>query len=227
MEGDPNFTLKAFAVVMGVFGTFLLAFVLQRGWFYLKTKSRSDIQPSRLKPAMDFACLLAGALSLWIGVEALRLAIASNDWIVQPDSESKIAEIEVGIADAENNELNLLFYPVDQAGLRIASERRPVLTSSDYLELRVDVLHWRKPWAWLGRGGFYQFHSLGGYSEGESPEITQLEHAQVPGSMGVKLFLQPNDPQTVRQKCIEGQVYDVLFVPKTGRLIIRLQSDHR
>ncbi|MHC4841278.1 MAG: hypothetical protein ACYTDT_10055 [Planctomycetota bacterium] len=227
MEGDPNFTLKAFAVFMGVIGTFLVAFVGQRGWFFLKTKNRSDVHSSRLKPAFEVACLLAGALSLWIGVEALRLAIASNDWIVQPGTDAKIAEIEVGKADRETNELNLLFYPVDQAGLRVASERRPVLTSSDQFELKVDVLRWRQPWAWLGRGGFYQFHSLGGFEEGRSHEETVLEHADVPASMGVKLFLQGNEPWTARQKCVEGEVYDVLFSAKTGQLIVRLQAERR
>lgn len=227
MEGDPNFTLKAFAVVMGVFGTFLIAFVVQRSWFFLRTRNRSDIHSSHLKPAMDVACLLAGALSLWIGVEALRLAIASNDWIVQPGVKAKIAEIEIGKADRETNELNLLFYPVDHAGQRVASERRPVLTSSDQFELRVDVLHWRKLWAWLGRGGFYQFHSLGGFEEGRSPAVTQLEHAEVPDSMGVKLFLQDNEPSVVRQTCVEGEVYDVLFMPSTGEITIRLQPDRR
>ncbi|MDC1142577.1 hypothetical protein OAU50_05765 [Planctomycetota bacterium] len=225
MDGDANFTLKAFAVVMGVLGTFLVAFVAQRGWFFLKSRKRSDIQSGSLKPALEIGFMLAGLLSLWIGVEALRLAIASNDWIVQPGTEAKIAEIEIGKADRETNELNLLFYPVDQAGLRIASERRPVLTSSNQFELKVDVLRWRQPWAWLGRGGFYQFQSLGGFEEGRSPEVTQLERAEVPGSMGVKLFLQPNEPWTVRQECVEGEVYDVLFSARTGEVKIRLQQD--
>jgi hypothetical protein len=223
MDADPNFRLKAFAVIACVLGVFLVAFVAQRVWYWMRTRRREDVDTSRVEPIIDFGLLAIGAIVIWIAIEALALAILTADLNVQPARERKIAEIEIGKQDAETGQLNLLFYPVDPAGRRLPAQRRPVLTSGDEFELLVEVIQWRDAWTWLGEGGFYQFISLGGYDDGsgETPEKTSLEVRQLPRSAGATLFLRKPKQWEVRQKCAEGDIFDVWLDPASGELQIR------
>jgi hypothetical protein len=123
MDADPNFRLKAFAVLACVMGVFFVAFVAQRIWFWLKTRRRDDVDTSRLAPIVDFGLLALGGLVIWVAIEALILSIITSELSVQPDERRKVAEIEVGRLDPQGGQLNLLFYPVDRAGRRVAEQR--------------------------------------------------------------------------------------------------------
>src|SRR5690606_40514716 len=96
MDADPNFRLKAFAVLACVLGVFFVAFVAQRIWYWLKSRRREDVDTSRLAPVIDFGLLAMGGLVIWVSIEALLLAIVTSDLPVQPDTRRKIAEVEVG-----------------------------------------------------------------------------------------------------------------------------------
>ena len=224
MDGDPNFRLKAFAVIACVLGVFLVTFVAQRVWFWMRTRRRSDVDTSRVEPIVDFGLLGIGAIVIWMAVEALVLAVLTSGLPVQPNERSKIAEIEVGRLDTETGQLNLLFYPVDRAGRRQTAQRRPVLTSGREFELIVEVLEWRAAWAWVGEGGFYQFVSLGGVGGADNPEQTELEHADLPRTAGATLFLKAPKRWEVQQPCNEGEVYDIFLNPETGVLDIKKQE---
>lgn len=223
MEADPNFRLKAFAVIACVLGVFLVSFVAQRVWYWMRTRKRDDVDTTRVEPIIDFGLLGIGAIVIWMAIEALVLAVLTSDLNVQPRNERKIAEIEVGKQDPETNQLNLLFYPVDPAGRRLSEQRRPVLTSGGDLELIVEVVQWRSAWEWLGEGGFYQFVSLGGYDDGSgaAPEKTLLEKEDLPRTVGATLFLRQPRQWEVRQRCEEGDVFDVWLNPANGELQVR------
>lgn len=223
MDADPNFRLKAFAVIACVLGVFLVSFVAQRVWFWMRTRKREDVDTSNVEPIVDFGLLGIGAIVIWMAIEALVLAIITADLNVQPRRERKIAEIEVGKLDPESEQLNLLFYPVDPAGRRLAEQRRPVLTSGEDFELIVEVIQWRSAWSWLGEGGFYQFVSLGGYDDGsgETPEKTLLDREALPRTAGATLFLRQAKQWEVRQKCEEGEIFDVWLNPENGELQVR------
>jgi hypothetical protein len=213
MDADPNFRLKAFAVISCVLGVFLVTFVAQRVWFWMRTRRRQDVDTSRVEPIVDFGLLGIGAIVIWLAVEALVLAVLTAPLHVQPAVRHKVAEIEVGRLDAETRQLNLLFYPVDRAGRRQTAQRRPVLTSGHEFELIVQVLEWRSIWTWLGQGGFYQFLSLGGIDPvGGNPEKTSLERAELPSTAGAAMFRK------------EGEVYDIFLNPDSGELEITLQQ---
>ncbi|MBZ0135550.1 MAG: hypothetical protein K8I27_04145 [Planctomycetes bacterium] len=226
MDADPNFRLKAFAVIACVLGVFLVSFVAQRVWFWMRTRRREDVDTSKVEPIIDLGLLGLGAIVIWMAVEALVLAVLTTDLNVQPNQQRKIAEIEVGKLDNETDQLNLLFYPVDPAGRRLPAQRRPVLTSGDELELIVEVIEWRGPWRWLGEGGFYRFVSLGGYDDGsgDTPERTLLDPAGVPRTIGATVFLRKAKQWEVRQICEEGDIFDVWLNPESGELQVREHS---
>jgi len=224
MDGDPNFRLKAFAVIACVLGVFLVAFVAQRVWYWLKTRRREDVDTSRVEPIIDFGLLGVGLLVIWMAIEALVLSVLTSSLQIQPRELSKIAEIEVGKLDQETNQLNLLFYPVDRAGRRLSGQRRPVLTAGQEFELIVEVIEWRGAWTWLGEGGFYQFVSLGGFGNGATPEKTTLEPKVLPRTAGATLFLRKPKQWEVREPCEEGDVYDIFLNPGTGALEVKLQQ---
>lgn len=227
MDTDSAFRLKAVAVFGGVLGVFLVAFVVQRVWVWMKTRRREDIEASRMIPVVDLSLLGIGAIVIWLAVEALVLAVQTAEFAVQPAMARKIAEIEVGKLDREAQQTNLLFYPVDRAGRRQAARRRPVLTSGDQFELKVQVIQWRGMWSWLGQG-YYQFVSLGGFdsvSGVPATEVADLDPRDVPGGVGGLLFLARAQGWESRQPLQEGQVYDVLLDPASQSLQVRLHED--
>lgn len=223
MGDDPNFRLKAFAVIACVLGVFLCSYVAQRVYYWMRTRRREDVETTRVAPIIDFGLLGFGAFVIWLSIEALLLAIVTAGLKVQPESLQKIAEIEVGKLDRETDQTNLLFYPVDQAGRRQADQRRPVLTSGDQFHLTVEVTRWRDVWSWLGQGGFYQFEALGGYDRAGAPaaERTALDPTRLPGGLGRMVFLRPSVSWEVRQACSEGDVYDIMLDPQTQALVVQ------
>ncbi len=227
MDADPNFRLKAFAVLACVLGVFFVAFVAQRIWYWLKSRRREDVDTSRLAPVIDFGLLAMGGLVIWVSIEALLLAIVTSDLPVQPEARRKIAEVEVGRLDPDSGQLNLLFYPVDRAGRRMAEQRQPVLTSGDEFELSMEVLQWRSAWAWLGEGGFFQFISLGGNdSRGVlNPDVTALDARTLGRSFGALIFLRPPAPVRILQPCEEGEIYNIYLDPRTSQLDVEAGTD--
>jgi hypothetical protein len=220
MDADPNFRLKAFAVLACVMGVFFVAFVAQRIWFWLKTRRRDDVDTSRLAPIVDFGLLALGGLVIWVAIEALILSIITSELSVQPDERRKVAEIEVGRLDPQGGQLNLLFYPVDRAGRRVAEQRRPVLTSGDKFELRAELLRWRGAWEWLGEGGYFQFISLGGVDSrgGITTEQTSLQVRPTPRTFGAMVFLRGPEPSEVDEHCEVGEIYDIYLNAARGSL---------
>ncbi len=229
MDGDPNFRLKAFAVLTCVLGVFLVVFVAQRAWFWVKSKRREDVETSTLAPIIDFGLLGIGCIVIWLAIEALVLAVITAELPTQPAVRRKIAEIEIGKLDEQTDQLNLLFYPVDPAGRRLAEQRRPVLTSGNHFELQVETLQWRWAWDWLGEGGFYQFISLAGYGTrtASAPQRTELETREVPRTVGATLFLRAPQHWEVRQRCKEGEIYDIFLDPAQKALVVELHSNER
>lgn len=227
MDADPSFRLKAFAVIACVLGVFLVVFVAQRVWFWMRTRARADVDTSRVEPIVDFGLVGIGLIVIWISIEALVLSMLTTSLKVQPRAHQKIAEIEVGKLDEQTDQLNLLFYPVNRAGQRLSTQRRPVLTSGQDFELVVEVIEWRSAWTWLGEGGFYQFVSLGGFDEssGSTSEKTALDPKDLPRTAGATLFLRKPRQWEVRQPCNEGEVYDVYIDPASSELQVRLHSD--
>jgi hypothetical protein len=225
MDGDPHFRLKAFAVLTCVVGVFLLAFVVQSAWYWLKSKRRPDIETSPLSPFVHSTCLIVGAIVVWFAIEFLVLAIRTQHLPLQPSAPAKIAEIEVGKYEPETGQLNLLFYPVDRAGRRLSDQRLPVLTSGERFELRLELIEWRRGLAWLGEGGFYQFLTLGGVHDDVTgrPEVLVLKTTDVPRSLGARIMLRPSEPREVQQQGTEGVVYHVMLDPRTNLLSIQLE----
>lgn len=223
MGDDPNFRLKAFAVIACVLGVFLLSYVAQRVYYWARTRRREDVETTRVAPFLDFGLLAVGAFVIWLSIEALVLAIVTAPMKVQPSSLQKIAEIEVGKLDRDTDQTNLLFYPVDRAGRRLAEQRRPVLTSGDQFHLTVEVTQWRGMWRWLGEGGFYQFVALGGYDPAGTPvaERTSLDPIRLPRGLGRLVFLRGEQAWEVKQACREGEVYDIMLDPDAGQLVVR------
>jgi hypothetical protein len=226
MEGDPNFRLKAFAVLACVLGVFFVAFVAQRIWFWMKSRRREDVDTSRLEPIIDFGLLGLGAVVIWVAVEALVLAVLTAGLQVQPEGRRKVAEIEVGRLDPQGSQLNLLFYPVDRAGRRISDQRRPVLTRGDTFELQAERLEWRGAWRWLGDGGYYQFVSLGGQDSRGAlvSESTSLRLRPLPRTVGALLFMRSPTPATAREACEEGKIYDIFMDSRSGSLAVELHE---
>lgn len=224
MDDDPNFRLKAFAVLACVLGVFLVVFVAQRAWYWFKSKRREDVETSNLAPIIDFGLLGLGCIVIWLAIEALVLAVLTGELPVQPETKRKIAEVEVGKLDVQTDQLNLLFYPVDRAGRRVADQRRPVLTSGDHFELEVETLEWRGAFNWLGSGGFYRFISIAGHDPrgASQPQRTAFETRAVPRTAGAVVFLRAPQPTLVRQQCGQGDIYDIVFDPVTGRLEVEL-----
>ena len=210
MESDPNFRLKAFVVIAGVLGVFLVSFVAQRVWYWLRTKGREDIEQSRLKPLLDYGLLLLGFVVIWLAIEGLLLSIALAHFKVQPEVGRKIAEVEVGRYDKETGALTLVFYPVNAAGHRQPKFRKPVFTSGSQMWLEVEVIDWRGGWGWLGGKGFYQFKSLGGFTPGgDAPDPKGLDLGKRPTGVGAMIFLRPSRVWEVRDGCYEGDIFSV------------------
>jgi len=223
MGDDPNFRLKAFAVIACVLGVFLVSYVAQRVYYWMRTRRREDVETTRVAPIIDFGLLAFGAFVIWLSIEALVLSIATTKMTSQPETLQKIAEIEVGKLDRETDQTNLLFYPVDRAGRRQAEQRRPVLTSGDQFHLAVEVTQWRAMWGWLGEGGYYQFVTLGGADKNGAPVVapTSLEPIRLPGGLGRAVFLRAPVSWEVHQTCNEGDIYDILLDPQTQALIVQ------
>jgi hypothetical protein len=223
MGDDPNFRLKAFAVIACVLGVFLCTYVAQRVYYWLRTRRREDVETTRVAPIIDLGLLAVGGFVIWLSIEALWLAIVSSRLNVQPAEMQKIAEVEVGKFDRETDQTNLLFYRVDSAGRRLADQRRPVLTSGSYFVMQVETASWRGMWEWLGQRGFYQFVALGGVDSRDAPaaDLTPLDNVRIPGGLGAVVFLQPPQAPEAREACIEGKVYDVMLDPSSQALLIR------
>ncbi|MBX3473302.1 MAG: hypothetical protein KF754_02895 [Planctomycetes bacterium] len=226
MGDDPNFRLKAFAVITCVLGVFLVSFVAQRVYYWARTRRREDVETTRVAPILDFSLLALGAFVIWLAIEALVLAISTARLTTQPDSLQKIAEIEVGKLDRDTNQTNLLFYPVDRAGRRQAEQRRPILTSGDHFHLTAQITQWRSMWAWLGEGGFYQFLALGGFDNvgGGATEATSLDPSPLPRGLGRVVFLRAEQAWEVKQACKEGEVYDILIDPQRNALVVQMHK---
>lgn len=227
MGEDANFRLKAFAVIACVLGVFLVSYVAQRVYFWLRTRKREDVETSRVAPFIDFGLLALGGLVIWLSIEALILAIATSGLNVQPPELRKIAEIEVGKLDRENDQTNLLFYRVDQAGRRLTEQRRPVLTFGDRLDLQVEIVQWRGVWGWLGGEGFYQFVSLGGLKAASGTPTagqTRLDPVEMPRGMGTLIFLREPQTRWVGEVCREGEIWDILLDPQSQSLSIRVHE---
>ncbi|MBE7492691.1 MAG: hypothetical protein HS108_13180 [Planctomycetes bacterium] len=222
MGEDPNFRLKAFAVIACVLGVFLVSYVAQRVYYWARTRRREDVETTRVAPIVDFGLLALGAFVIWLAIEALLIAIAASALKSQPEQPRKIAEIEIGKLDRETNQTNLLFYPVDNAGRRQPEQRRPVLTGGDHFHLTVEVLQWRAAWDWLGEGGYYQFIALGGTDRNGAPvaERTSLQTATLPQGLGRMVFLKAPAVWEIRQACNEGEIYDIVLDPQTQSLVV-------
>jgi hypothetical protein len=208
VDPDPVFRLKFLVFVAGVLGVFLVAFVAQRVWYWLKTRKRDDVETSRVVPVIDFSLVIVGALVIWFALEGLALALRLSAFAPVPVKAQKIAEVEVGRRDPVSGQLTLLFYPVDAAGQRRRGYHVPVFTSGERFELNVEVFQWRGMWGWLGERGFYQYTSLGG----DSGSVTKrLGNGVRPGGVGGALFLSPSVFWTARpsQQVVEGEVYHV------------------
>lgn len=210
MDPDPVFRLKFLVFVAGVLGVFLVAFVAQRVWYWLKTRKREDVETSRVVPVMDFSLLVFGAVVIWFAVEGLVLSLRLSTFAPVPIQQQKIAEVEVGRRDPVSGQLTLLFYPVDAAGQRRRGYHVPVFTSGERFEFNVEVFQWRGLWSWLGENGFYQYTSL----SGDAGSVTKrLGTGSRPGGAGGALFLSPSVFWTARpsQEVSEGEVYNVFL----------------
>ncbi len=219
MGSDPSFRLKVFVVIAGVLGVFLVAFVAQRVWYWLKTRKREDVETTRLAPVVDFGLLALGGVVIWLALEGLLLSIHLSGFTVQPPQRQKIAEIEVGRFDKENGQLTLLFYPVDAAGQRRRDYHVPVFSTGQQFELSVEVFDWRGAWSWLGEKGFYQYLSLGGVPNGTStgvPARKDLSIRAKPGGVGGMIFLEPSLTSNGKpgKDVSEGDVYDIFLGDK-------------
>jgi len=223
MGDDPNFRLKAFAVIACMLGVFLCSYVAQRVYFWWRTRKRDDVETTPVAPFIDFGLLGLGAVIIWISVEALVLAIVTSKLNVQPTGLQKIAEVEVSKLDRDTNQTNLLFYRVDSAGRRRTDQRRPVLTSGTHFVLQIDVVTWRGMWSWLGETGFYRFVALGGVDSPDAPAVNlvSLDAVEMPGGVGQLVFLNRPEPKAVSQPCAEGEVYDILFDAESQYLTVR------
>lgn len=219
MGSDPNFRLKAFVVIAGVLGVFLMAFVAQRTFYWLKTRKRTDVVTSRMEPIVDFTLLFIGAAVIWLALEGLLLSVRLAEFSVQPDGRAKIAEIEVSEYDEQSGQLRLVFYPADEAGRRRRDYQVPVFTSGSRFNLELEVMEWRAGWNWLGERGFFQFLSVGGQvPEGATlvPSRKDLRVAPTPGGVASFVFLRKAVPwrggpgATVKN----GQIYDVFLGDK-------------
>lgn len=214
MEGDPTFRLKVFVVVAGVLGVFLVAFVAQRGWYWLRTRKREDIETSRLEPIFDFGLLAVGLAVIWVALEGLIVAYGLAPFARRPMERRKIAEIEVGRVDPETGRLTFLFYPVDEAGERRRERRVPVFTSGGRFELEVEVVEWRDSWEWLGGPGEFRFKGLSGYDDKEgaaTADRRDLSSGSAPGGLGGWLFLKPSTVWSAvpEKACLQGEVFDI------------------
>ncbi|MCC6575521.1 MAG: hypothetical protein IT462_17215 [Planctomycetes bacterium] len=220
MGSDPNFRLKAFVVIAGVLGVFLMAFVAQRTFYWLKTRKREDVDTSKMEPIMDFSLLFVGGIVIWLAVEGLLLSTRLAEFSVQPGTRTKIAEIEISKYDRDTGHLRLVFYPADAAGQRRRDYRIPVFTTGQRFELQVEVVEWRGAWGWLGERGFFQFVSLNGRNAGalpgSQPQRKDLRVSPTPGGVGALVFLRNatiwrGEPGEDVQ---DGQIYDLYLGEK-------------
>ena len=220
MDPDPSFRLKVLVVIAGVLGVFLVAFVAQRTWYWLKTRNREDVDTTKMHPVIDFTLLAIGGVVIWLAIEGLVLSLHLSAFPQLPTSRPKIAEIEVGRTDPVSGQLTLLFYPVDAAGQRRRGNHVPVFTNGRRFELTVEVFNWRGMWAWLGDSGFYQYLSLSGENGSPSKDLSQRPK---PGGVGGALFLlsSPNRAVKPGNDVSEGEVYDVYLSDNSAELILR------
>jgi hypothetical protein len=208
VDPDPSFRLKVLVLIAGVLGVFLVAFVAQRSWYWLKTRKREDVDTTKVHPVIDFTLLALGCVVIWLAIEGLILSLHLSAFPQSPPSRQKIAEIEVGRIDAVSGQLTLLFYPVDAAGQRRRGYHVPVFTTGKRFSLTMEVFRWRGVWAWLGESGFYQYVSLGGDPGSPSKDLSQRPK---PSGVGGAIFLTPslNWETTPGADVHEGEVYDV------------------
>ena len=75
MDPDPSFRLKVLVVIAGVLGVFLVAFVAQRTWYWLKTRNREDVDTTKMHPVIDFTLLAIGGVVIWLAIEGLVLSL--------------------------------------------------------------------------------------------------------------------------------------------------------
>lgn len=220
MDPDPSFRLKVLVVIAGVLGVFLVAFVAQRSWYWLKTRKREDVDTTKVHPVIDFTLLAIGGVVIWLAIEGLILSLHLSAFPQLPVARQKIAEIEVGRTDPVSGQLTLLFYPVDAAGQRRRGNHVPVFTNGRRFELTVEVFNWRSMWAWLGDSGFYQYLSLSGESGSASKDLSQRPK---PAGVGGALFLRsaPNRAVKPGNDVQEGEVYDVYLSGESAELILR------
>ena len=215
MGSDPNFRLKAFVVIAGVLGVFLMTFVAQRAYYWLRTRKREDVDTSKMEPVIDFSLLFVGAVVIWLAIEGLVLSTRLAEFSVRPTARAEIAEIEVSGYDAATKQLRLVFYPADAAGQRRRDFKIPVFTSGSRFDLEVEVMEWRTAWAWLGERGFFQFVSIAGSDDAGGvagqPTRKGLRVGPTPGGAGAFLFLRGALKWRVSpgQELKDGQIYDL------------------
>jgi hypothetical protein len=220
VDPDPSFRLKVLVVIAGVLGVFLVAFVAQRVWYWLKTRTREDVDTTKVHPFIDLTLLAIGGVVIWLAIEGLVLSLHVSAFPQLPTARQKIAEIEVGRLDPVSGQLTLLFYPVDAAGQRRRDNHVPVFTNGKRFELIVEVFNWRSMWSWLGESGFYQYVSLSGEPGSPSKDLTQRPK---PGGVGGAMFLRlsPNRVMKPGADVREGEVYDVYLSDDSAELVPR------
>jgi hypothetical protein len=219
VDPDPGFRLKVVVVIAAVLGVFCVAFVAQRVWYWIKTRKRDDVETSHVVPFIDLSLLVIGAAVIWLAAEGLFVALRVSAFAQVPARREKIAEIEVGRADAVNGQLTLLFYPVDAAGQRRRGYNVPVFTRGKSFELNLEVFKWRGLWSWLGETGFFQYVSLSG-ANGEGKDLASRAK---PGGVGGAMLLSPSVNWTAKpgQDVKEGDVFDVYLSDDSAEVVLR------
>lgn len=220
MDPDPVFRLKVLVFIAVVLGVFLVSFVAQRCWIWLKTRKRDDVETSHVVPVLDFSLLALGSIVIWFAIEGLMLSLGLSAFAQVPPARYKIAEVEVGRTDPVSGQLTLLFYPVDAAGQRRRGYHVPVFTSGKRFELNVEVFKWRAMWSWLGETGFFQYVSLGGDA---GANMKDLKFGEKPAGVGGAMFLAPSTNWTARpgQDVREGDVFDVHLSGEKAEVTLR------
>lgn len=220
MDPDPGFRLKVLVVIAGFVGVFLVSFVAQRTWYWLKTRKREDVETTRIVPALDLSLLIVGVAIIWLAVEGLVVSLRVSSFAQVPSTRQKVAEIEVGRTDGVSGQLTLLFYPVDAAGQRRRGYHVPVFTNGKRFELNMEVFKWRGFWSWLGETGFFQFGGLRGSNDGASKDLSTRPK---PGGVGGAMFLGPSLNWSAQpgEDVKEGDIFDVYLSDDKADVVLR------
>lgn len=205
---DPDLLkLKISILVSLTLATCLGAFVVQRFWYYLRTRNLESVESVRVKLFPEWTLLVVSGFLLWFGLAGL-LVISGLSGFTSAARKTVLCEFEVAAAGPQG--FTLLVYDRIDAEAPSAARRRGVLVSGGQ-EFEVEVQ----------RAGFGTLLALAG--QDDLIRVGGVRQAGATAVMRARPVREPLDDglEVVLSQEVSGGVLAWPFMPRVETEVLK------